>query len=162
MVVVLETGAQPMVQVAFCRDEHQLQLWDSRLDYDRSSLALRLLAFGVVITCEGLYVCSELAPFERHPVVHRILSEPVLLRRRRRRNKTLEVWGEEPEAATIGRVAGLIGRGYCPSIYREKLTGILDQTLPTVSKYSLDGGRSWHWLGMEPSERPMLDDVRVA
>lgn len=159
MVVVLETVARPMVQVAFCRDGSQLPLWDSRLDYEHSSLALRLLAFGVVITCEGLYICSELAPFEQHPIVRRVLSEPELLKRRRRRAKLLEGWGKAAETATIDRAAHLIGN--CPSIFREKLSDILKQPLPTVSKYSLDGGRTWRWLAME-SPRPMLDDVRVA
>ena len=126
-----------------------------------SSLALRLLAFGVVITCEGLYICSELAPFEQHPIVRRVLSEPELLKRRRRRAKLLEGWGKATETATIGRAAHLIGKAYCPSIFREKLSDILKQPLPTVSKYSLDGGRTWRWLAME-SPRPMLDDVRVA
>ena len=161
MVVVLESLARPMVEVAFCRDEHQLQLWDSRLDYERSALALRLLAFGVVIACEGLYICAEIAPFERHPIVNGLLSEPALLKRKRRRNRWLQGWGEKRESATIGQVAGLMGRAYSPSIFREKLMAILGHPLPSVSKYSVDGGRTWHWLTKEMPERPILSDERV-
>ena len=67
MVVVLETVARPMGSGRILSEWSQLPLWDSRLDYEHSSLALRLLAFGVVITCEGLYICSELAPLSNIP-----------------------------------------------------------------------------------------------
>lgn len=116
----------------------------------------------MVITCEGLYICSELAPFERHPILHRVLSEPKLLKRRRRRAKLLRGWGVRAETALIDRAATLIGKTYCPSVFREKLADVTREPLPTVSKYSLDGGRTWHGLAMENPERPMLDDVRVA
>lgn len=114
MVVVLRSAARPLVEVAFSRAGCQLPLWASRLDYKRSALSLRLLGFGVVVACEGLYICSELAPFERNPILQRILSEPTMLRRRRRRKKILAAWGDTSETVAIDRAVALIGKGYLP------------------------------------------------
>jgi len=53
MVIQLDTLARPLVQFPLCRDRAQYPLWDTKLDYRKSAIPDRLLAYGVAIAQEG-------------------------------------------------------------------------------------------------------------
>ena len=158
MVIVVEPQSKPLVKVAFSWDTNQLTLWDTLLDYDRSSLAERLLAFGVVIGHEGAYICAELAPFERHPLVRRLLAAPQLFRSRRQRRVAFAGWWNRKEADFVSRCAHLIGKRRNQKYLLPTLTDLSGTPLPSVVKYTIDGGRLWKTVSSEDGRRrPLLD-----
>ena len=143
MVIQLEVVVRPRVQFALCRDIAQLPLWDTKMDYVRSTLPDRILAYGVVISEEGPYICAEISPFEPHPLVSQILASWDLVRSRRRRRLILDAWPHTVEADRIERSVCLLRKRLSQKKLRESLSEIWTVDLPVVTMVSIDGERTW-------------------
>ena len=143
MVIQLEVIVRPLVQFALCRDSAQLPLWDTKLDYQRSALPDRLLAYGVAISEEGPYICAEISPFEPHPLVSQLLASWALVRSSRKRRLILEAWPHTVEADRIERSICLLRRRRRQNRLRESLSEIWTVDLPVVTMVSINGERTW-------------------
>jgi len=140
----LEPETRPMVQVVFTRRAQQLDLWDTFLNIEKSTLAQRIYAYGVILQAEGPYVCQELGAFEPHPVLRAILNRRILSRRKRERDIILSLWPDEDEADVIDEGTRAIGSCRSRDGLRQCLEEISGQSLPDVARYSLNAGRTWH------------------
>jgi hypothetical protein len=143
MVIQLDTLARPLVQFPLCRDRAQYPLWDTKLDYRKSAIPDRLLAYGVAIAQEGDYICAELSPFEPHPLLRKLLRLWKLFRSRRRRQRVFQWWPDREEASRIEKSVRLLSRRVGQEKLRKMLADIWDTNLPSVIMYSIDGERSW-------------------
>ena len=143
MVIQLEVVVRPRVQFALCRDSAQLPLWDTKMNYVRSTLPDRILAYGVVISEEGPYICAEISPFEPHPLVSQMLASWDLVRSRRRRRLILDAWPHTVEADRIERSVCLLRKRLSQKKLRESLSEIWTVDLPVVTMVSIDGERTW-------------------
>lgn len=143
MVIQLNAAPRPLVQFTLCQDAAQMPFWDTKLDYRSAPTALRLLAYGVAISEEGSYLCSEIAPFERHPLIKQIITAWDLFRSRRTRKRILRWWPDQMEADKIEQSIRLMQRRVGQGKLRRELSSIWKQELPAVTMYSIDGERTW-------------------
>jgi len=158
MVIQLESTGRPLVQFALCRDTAQLPLWDTKLDYRNNAIPDRILAYGVAITAEGSFVCTEIGPFESHPLLRQLLTSWDLFRSRRRRRRVLQWWPEREEADRIERSVRLLHKRLSQSRLRKALSKIWNVKLPAVIMYSIDGERTWKQI--DPTEERLAAKLR--
>lgn len=158
MVIQLESKVQPLVQFTLCRDGARLPMWDARLDYARSTIPERLLAYGVAVSEEGAFVCAEICPFEPHPLLRQILRSWARIRSNRRRRRIMQWWPEQDEAERIEQSVRLIKRRVGQARLRRELEEIWSVDLPAVTMYTVDGARSWK--AVDPAGEKWRERIR--